>query len=98
MNWEALKGVIAGQIRAALMTVCGVLIAKGYISEDNILAASAVIAGGVIVLLSSAWSKIKAKYFAEAASLLPAKTSAEEIKTLANEKITEDIPIAKVLP
>jgi hypothetical protein len=90
--------IVAGVIRWILAAAFGSLVAKGYITENNLLLAAGIIAVAVLSLLSSVWSKIKAKYNIDAARVLPPTATEGEIVTLANENLAAVSSITKVLP
>jgi len=90
--------VWAGIIRSILMAIFGGLVVKGYVTNDQLVLIAGALAGAVVVIGLSVWSKIKAKYALEAARDLPAHSTIEEIRTVANEKLADASVVTKLLP
>ena len=95
---DTLKSILTGLIRYVLIGIFGNLIAKGYVTENNLLLASGLIAGALLVVGSMIWRKIKTRFRIEAASQLPANAGMDEIKELADKKLAKVSSLTKVLP
>lgn len=105
MDADLIKSILAGLVRYALMSLFGGLITAGYVSESNILLASSVLAGGLIVVGSMVWRKVKTKYQLENTAKLPAARNKAEVKEQiaqarqdTKEMLGRAAPITKLLP
>jgi hypothetical protein len=97
-NTEAIKSIIAGLIRFALMWAFGWAVKGGYVTTESLETAIPILLGGVLVIASMVWRKIKTRFQIEAASILPADSTISEIKSVANENLAELSSVTKILP
>lgn len=85
-NSDVIKGYLAGLLRIVLGSALTYAIAKGYLTDESAGQLVVIIAGALVVLGTSLFSKIRADNKVAVALEQPAGTSKEKLaKVIANQ-------------
>ncbi len=93
MDTTVLKDILIGLIRYALMTIFGILLAKGYVSEDQLTKAAPILAVVVITIGTMIFRKLKTRYRILAALRMSPDSTIEDVK----EQAKSDSPLPNIV-
>ena len=86
MDFEVIKGIIAGFIRTLLTPVIAYLAANGYLGESDATKLVAIIASLVVAVVWSVFSKLLANKKVEVALELPGGSSKSKLEDVLKGK------------